>query len=65
MVDIGNLTGQQIKELRLTEEEIKELENIRSMPVAFDEDCPETTPEMAIRFKRVNPPRKGIVGSPA
>ena len=23
-----------------------------------DEDCPETTPERAVKFRRVNPPRK-------
>ena len=28
------------------------------MPITFDEDCPETTPERALKFKRVNPVRK-------
>ena len=41
-----------------TPEELAELENARKMPITFDEDCPETTPERAIKFKRVNPPRK-------
>ena len=39
---------------RLTEEELKMLEKARSMPITFDEDCPETTPERAVRFHRVN-----------
>ena len=30
----------------------------RKMPITYDEDCPETTPEMAMRFRRVNPVRK-------
>ena len=41
-----------------SEEEKKELQAARLMPVIFDEDCPETTPERAMKFKRVNPPRK-------
>ena len=28
------------------------------MPITFDDDCPETTPEKAVKFRRVNPPRK-------
>jgi len=34
-----------------------EPDNARKMPITFDEDCPETTPEMAMRFRRVNPVR--------
>lgn len=56
-----NLTREQLKDLAFTESEQKELETARDLPVTFDEDCPETTPERAIRFKRVNPPRKVIV----
>lgn len=44
-------------DLSLTKAERIELERARKMPVVFDEDCPETTPEMAIKFRRVNPPR--------
>lgn len=44
-------------DLKLTEAERLELERARKMPIVFDEDCPETTPERAIRFRRVNPPR--------
>lgn len=65
MVNTNELTKKQIEEIAFTEEELKELENARSMPITFDEDCPETTPERAIRFKRVNPPRKHVVNNPA
>ena len=61
----NNLTKQQLEELAFTKEELMELENSRNMPITFDEDCPETTPERAIRFKRVNPPRKSVVHNPA
>ena len=44
-------------ELAFTEEELHELERARSMPITFDDDCPETTPERAVRFSRVNPRR--------
>ena len=27
------------------------------VPITFDADCPETTPERAVKFRRVNPPR--------
>ena len=47
-----------IEELAFTAQERQELENARKMPITFDEDCPETTPERALKFKRVNPPRR-------
>lgn len=46
------------KELAFTEEELKQLEQARKMPITFDEDCPQISPEKAIRFRRVNPPHK-------
>lgn len=49
------------KEMAFTEEELKELEQARKMPITFDEDCPEISPEKAIKFRRVNPPRR-LVG---
>lgn len=58
MVNMNNLPNEVIKELAFTAEERKELDNARKMPITFDEDCPETTPEKALKFKRVNPPRK-------
>ena len=42
----------------LTDEEIKQLEEAKKKPIVFDEDCPETTPERAIKFRRVNPSRR-------
>ena len=49
-----------IKELSIpfTEEEKKQLEKSRKMPIVYDEDCPETTPERAIKFRRVHPARQ-------
>lgn len=58
MVNINNLTPAMLKELAFTKEELEELERSREMPITFDEDCPETTPERAIKFRRVNPPRR-------
>lgn len=57
MVNIKELTPELIKELAFTEKELRELETARSMEITFDEDCPEITPEKALKFKRVNPPR--------
>ena len=52
----------EIKEysVEFTDKEIKELEAAREHPITFDEDCPETTPERAVQFKRVNPPRLSV-----
>ena len=47
-----------MKELAFSPEELKELERDRTMPIIFDEDCPETTPERAMKFRRVNPVRR-------
>lgn len=57
MVNKDDFTKDQLAALAFTAEEMKELENARNMPITFDEDCPETTPEKALKFKRVNPPR--------
>lgn len=58
MENMSKLSDALQKELAFTAEEQKELDNARKMPIAFDADCPETTPERALKFKRVNPPRK-------
>ena len=58
MVNMSDLSEQAKEELAFTPEEKKELEKARKMPITFDDDCPETTPERALKFKRVNPPRK-------
>lgn len=57
MVNTADMTPDRMHELAFTEDELKELERARSMPITFDEDCPETTPERAVKFKRVNPLR--------
>ena len=58
MANAADLTRELISELVFTPEELKELERARTMPITFDEDCPETTPERAIKFRRVNPVRR-------
>lgn len=47
-----------MEELAFTQEEIEQLERARKMSLSFDEDCPETTPEMALKYKRVNPVKR-------
>ena len=42
----------------LTHEQIKELKRARSMPITFDEDCPEITREQALLFRPVMPIQK-------
>ena len=59
MVKITDIPKEDRSELAFTKEEVTELERAKSMPITFDEDCPETTPEQAVRFHRVNPPRGG------
>lgn len=55
MVNINNYSKEQLEELAFTDEEKKQLEEARKMPITFDTDCPETTPDRAIEFKRANP----------
>ena len=57
-INASVMTKKELAELAFTDEERKELERARNMPITFDADCPETTPERAMRFQRVNPPRK-------
>ena len=57
MVNRDDFTKEQLAELAFSPEELAELKRARELPIAFDEDCPETTPERALRFRRVNPPR--------
>lgn len=59
MVSISEMTPDLVKELAFTKEELQELEYARRKEITFDEECPETTPEKALRFRRVNPPRGG------
>ena len=58
MASAADPTKEFMNELAFTPEELKELERARTMPITFDEDCPETTPEQAIKFRRVNPVRR-------
>ncbi len=58
MVSMSNLTVEQIKELAFTEKDIQDLERVKQMPITFDAECPETTPERAVKFRRVNPVRR-------
>lgn len=61
MVNVNELTPELVKELSFTDDEKKELAEAKKRPITFDEDCPETTPERALKFKRVNPPREMAV----
>lgn len=58
MVNMNDMAKEMKKELVFTKEELDELAKARTMPISFDEDCPETTPERAIKFRPVNPPRR-------
>lgn len=60
MVNANELTKEMITMLSFSEDEKKALDKARKNPINFDEDCPETTPEQALKFKRVNPPRNKI-----
>ena len=57
MVNFKDMPSGVTKDLAFSKEELEELKRAREMPIVFDEDCPETTPERAVRFRRVNPPR--------
>lgn len=57
VIQSAALTEEQLKELAFTKEEREMQEEARRMPITFDEDCPPTTPEKALRFRRVNPRR--------
>ncbi|MCI8551965.1 MAG: hypothetical protein HFF56_03060 [Lawsonibacter sp.] len=58
MANITDTTWEERNELAFTQKELDELERARAMPITFDEDCPEVTPEQAVRFRRVNPVRR-------
>ena len=58
MVNAVDLTAEKINELAFTQEELDELERARSVPIVFDEDCPEITPEQAMKLRRVNPVKR-------
>jgi len=58
MVNVEQFTKEQLCELAFTQEEIMQLEQAKKLPPYFDEECPETTPELALKFRRVNPSRR-------
>ena len=58
MANITDTTWEERNELAFTQKELDELERARAMPITFDEDCPEVTPEQAVRFRRGNPVRR-------
>ena len=58
MVSMNEITKEMMAELAFSKEEQEELARARTMPITFDEDCPETTPERGVKFRRVNPPRQ-------
>ena len=60
MVNTNGMTKEMIASLAFSEDEKIALAEARKRPVAFDEDCPETTPERALKFRRVNPPRSRV-----
>ena len=55
MVKTSEMSMELKQELAFTKEELAELEAAKK--ITFDADCPETTPERAVKFRRVNPPR--------
>ncbi len=59
MVNRSEFSQEQMRELAFTQQELEELARARKMPITFDDDCPETTPERAVKFRRVNPTRGG------
>jgi hypothetical protein len=60
MVNMSNMTEELKRELAFTVEDLKELESAKKKMIIFDEDCPETTPERAVKFQRVHPPRRTV-----
>lgn len=57
MVNTNEMTKEMMASLAFSDEEKAALAEARKRPVVFDEECPETTPERALKFRRVNPPR--------
>lgn len=64
MVKTSEMSMELKQELAFTKEELAELEAAKKMPITFDADCPETTPERAVKFRRVNPPRNRMDAHP-
>lgn len=58
MVNTDKMTKELAEALGFSEDEKAALDKAREKTIFFDEDCPEITPEQALKFRRVNP-RKG------
>lgn len=56
--DTDKMTKELAEALGFSEDEKAALDKAREKTIFFDEDCPEITPEQALKFRRVNP-RKG------
>lgn len=56
MVKMSEMSMELKQELAFTKEELAELEAAKKMQSRLMR-CPETTPERAVKFRRVNPPR--------
>lgn len=55
MVNTGRLTREMVEELSFSDEERAALYEAGKREIVFDRDCPEVTPEQALKFRRVNP----------
>ncbi len=55
MVNTDKMTKELAEALGFSEDEKAALDKAREKTVFFDEDCPEITPEQALKFRRVNP----------
>jgi hypothetical protein len=47
------VTAKLSEDAKLTEEQLKELEEAKKYPITYDDDSPELTPEMEKQFKVV------------
>ncbi|MCM1119550.1 MAG: hypothetical protein NC543_09345 [bacterium] len=60
MVNIDEMPQEMIASLAFSDDEKAALAAAGTRQIIFDEDCPETTPEQAVKYRRVNPPRNKI-----
>ena len=49
------IDGKEVNEMTMafSAEEMKYLEEAKKRPITYDEDSPETTPDIASRFRRI------------
>ena len=48
------------EDAKLSEEEIKEIEEAAKRPIVYDEDCPPLTPEQLAKFQPADP-KAGLI----